>query len=85
MVTADTDTVGETELQAFTYAQARTPFAPLIALGGLLKARGGRFALARRVWHAYRRGQSAQPLMYRAWERRFESPLADVCSEVGLG
>ena len=79
----DTDVQGEIELQAFTYGQLRTPFAFFVALGGVLKARnGGRLSLARRVLRAYRRGRAAKPFSYRAWERRFESPIADVRREL---
>jgi ubiquinone biosynthesis protein COQ4 len=80
----DTDVAGEVELQAFTFGQLHTPFAFLVALGGVQKSLRARRSLLPRVLRAYRRGRNAKPLCYRAWEARFESPLAEVRAELGL-
>jgi ubiquinone biosynthesis protein COQ4 len=70
----DTDVLGEAELQAFTYAQLRTPFSLLVALFGASNAN----LLSPRVWAAYRRGKRAAPLVWRAWERHFATPLPEL-------
>lgn len=80
----NTDVAGEIELQAFTFGQLRTPFAFFVALGGVLKSPIERRDIVARVIRAYRRGRNAEQLCYRAWEKRFERPLADVRAELGL-
>lgn len=80
----NTDVPGEIELQAFSFGQLRTPFAFFVVLGGVLKAPMERSELFGRVARAYRRGRSADQLCYRAWEKRFDRPLADVRAELGL-
>ena len=72
----DTDVIGEIELQAFTYAQLRMPFSLLVALFGVSRAGSWSPRLLRRIWAAYRRGRRAEPLLWRAWERRFSAPLS---------
>lgn len=80
----DTDVPGEVELQAFTFGQLRTPFAFFVALGGTVRPKTPQPGLPQRVLRAYRRGRRAAPLCYRAWESRFEMPLAVVRAELGL-
>jgi ubiquinone biosynthesis protein COQ4 len=80
----DTDIMGEVEVQAFTLGQLLTPFAFFVVLGGIAQAPSARSELLRRVARAFRRGRSAKPLSYRAWERRFVMPLREVRAELGL-
>jgi ubiquinone biosynthesis protein COQ4 len=80
----DTDVTGEVEVQAFTLGQLLTPFAFFVVLGGFLEAPATRSELLRRVTRAFRRGRNAKPLSYRAWERRFVTPLSEVRAELGL-
>lgn len=74
----DTDVIGEVELQAFMYAQLRTPFSLVVALFGLGNVRPRSPGVARRVWAAYQRGKRAEPLAWRFWERHFTSSVADL-------
>jgi ubiquinone biosynthesis protein COQ4 len=80
----ETDVAGEVELQAFTFGQLHTPFAFFVALGGLQKSLLARRSLLSRLLRAYWRGRRAKALCYRAWEARFESPLAEVRTELAL-
>jgi ubiquinone biosynthesis protein COQ4 len=74
----DTDVVGEVELQAFSYAQLRTPFALLVATLGIARS-GARWKMAvTRVWNAYRRGRRTAPLGWRRWELLFGTPLDEL-------
>jgi ubiquinone biosynthesis protein COQ4 len=74
----DTHVLGEVELQAFTYAQLKMPFSLLIALFGASKASPLSPRVASRIWAAYRRGKRAEPLVWRAWERLFATPLSEL-------
>jgi ubiquinone biosynthesis protein COQ4 len=78
----DSDLVGELELQAFTYAQTRTPFSLLITIAGLLKAHRG--FVTRRVLAAYRRGQRAADFVAVPWEDLWARPLSQVQEQMGL-
>jgi ubiquinone biosynthesis protein COQ4 len=72
------DVRGELLLQAFTYAQLRTPGSALIALLGSLRF-GWKFRHhARAMWRAYRRGKEARAFAAFAWERHFEVPGVEV-------
>ena len=62
------DVAGEVVLQAFTFAQLRTPSCLVIALFGTLKHRTRHPGLARRVWRAWRIGRRAQFLGSVSWE-----------------
>jgi ubiquinone biosynthesis protein COQ4 len=81
----NTDTLGETELQAFTYGQLRLPFSLIVAVLGLLRARPRAFGSPRRVWAAYRRGRRAPLLLLEMLEQAFPTPLASVQAQFGLG
>jgi ubiquinone biosynthesis protein COQ4 len=81
----DTDVLGEIELQAFTFAQLKMPFAFVIASFGVFFGKhGSRLGAARRVLRAYVRGLRAEPLCFRAYEERFATPLERVRAELGL-
>jgi ubiquinone biosynthesis protein COQ4 len=81
----NTDTLGETELQAFTYGQLRLPFSLIVAVLGLFRARPLAFDSPARVWAAYRRGRRAPLLLLEILERAFPSSLASVQAQFGLG
>jgi ubiquinone biosynthesis protein COQ4 len=74
----DTHVLGEIELQAFAYAQLGTPFSLLIALFGASHANLLSPRVASRVWAAYWHGRRAEPLVWRAWERHFATPLSEL-------
>jgi len=77
-----TDVDGEVMLQAFTFAQTRSPASFLIALFGFM-----RFALDPRAFSrvraAYELGKKLPPLGPTRWEEMFERPLAEVRARIG--
>lgn len=62
------DVAGEITLQAFSFAQIRSPSCLLIALLGTLKHRAHHPGLTRRAWRAWRIGEHAQFLAPVPWE-----------------
>lgn len=80
----DTDLCGEIELQAFTFAQLRTPSSFLLGLVGGLRWSPWHRDLMPRVRRALSRGRRAAPLAPLYWEERFARPLASVRAELRL-
>jgi ubiquinone biosynthesis protein COQ4 len=73
-----TDPAGEVALQAFTFAQLRSPGSGLLALFGGLRSVRNKPQLVRDIVTLYRAGKHARRLPTFAWEDHWATPLAEV-------
>jgi ubiquinone biosynthesis protein COQ4 len=82
----ETDPSGEVALQAFTFAQVRSPGSGFLAVfGGLRNAREARSTgVLRDVVAYYRAGKRANALPAFAWEDHWATPLSEVRTMLGL-
>jgi ubiquinone biosynthesis protein COQ4 len=80
----ETDPAGEIALQAFLYAQTRTPGSALLAAAGMLRILRTSPAIVRDVVAMYRAGTRARNLPSFAWEDHWAKPLAEVRAMLGL-
>jgi ubiquinone biosynthesis protein COQ4 len=74
------DVRGEVLLQAFTYAQLKSPSA--LALTVLAALRHPRPWLWRALGRAYRRGKATRPLATFRWEEHWHRPVAELRREL---
>jgi ubiquinone biosynthesis protein COQ4 len=75
------DVRGEVLLQAFTYAQLKSPSS--LALTLLAALRHPRLWLWRALGQAYRRGRATRPLATFRWEEHWHKPVAELRRELG--
>ena len=80
----ETDPAGEVALQAFTYAQLRSPGSAILALTGALKGVRQKPGIVRDVIALYRIGTRAARLPSFAWEDHWATPLPVVRAMLGL-
>jgi ubiquinone biosynthesis protein COQ4 len=80
----ETDPAGEVALQAFLYAQTRTPGSALLAAAGMLRILRTSPAIVRDVIALYRAGARARSLPSFAWEDHWDKPLSEVRAMLGL-
>jgi ubiquinone biosynthesis protein COQ4 len=80
----ETDPPGEIALQAFLYAQTRTPGSALLAAAGMLRILRTSPAIVRDVIALYRAGVRARSLASFAWEDHWHKPLSEVRTMLGL-
>jgi ubiquinone biosynthesis protein COQ4 len=80
----ETDPAGEVALQAFTYAQLRSPGSAILALTGALKGVREKPGIVRDVIALYRIGARAGRLPSFAWEDHWATPLIEVRAMLGL-
>jgi ubiquinone biosynthesis protein COQ4 len=80
----ETDPAGEVALQAFTYAQLRSPGSAILALTGALKGMRQKPGIVRDVVALYRIGARARRLPSFAWEDHWATPLPEVRAMLGL-
>jgi ubiquinone biosynthesis protein COQ4 len=80
----ETDPASEVALQAFTFAQVRTPGNALLALFGALRIMRERPGVVRDAIALYRAGKRANWLPVFAWEDHWATPLAEVRVMLGL-
>jgi ubiquinone biosynthesis protein COQ4 len=80
----ETDPAGEVALQAFTYAQLRSPGSAILALTGALKGVRQKPGIVRDVIALYRIGTRAGRLPSFAWEDHWATPLPVVRAMLGL-
>jgi ubiquinone biosynthesis protein COQ4 len=80
----ETDPAGEVALQAFLYAQTRTPGSAILALAGMLRILRTSPAIVRDVIVLYRAGARARSLASFAWEDHWDKPLSEVRAMLGL-
>jgi ubiquinone biosynthesis protein COQ4 len=81
----NTDTPGEVQLQAFTYAQVRAPSTLILTAVGTLRSLRTKPTLAREAFRAFRAGSRAERLVVFPWEDHWATPLAEVRAMLGLG
>jgi len=80
----ETDPAGEIALQAFTFAQSRTPGNAVLALAGVLRGVRQKPGIVRDVVALFRAGVRARPLPSFAWEDHWDKPLSEVRAMLGL-
>jgi ubiquinone biosynthesis protein COQ4 len=80
----ETDPAGEVALQAFTYAQTRTPGSAILAVSGALRGVRRKPTIVRDVISLYRIGSRASALPSFPWEDHWATPLAEVRAMLGL-
>jgi ubiquinone biosynthesis protein COQ4 len=80
----ETDVPGEVELQAFTFAQLRSPLSLLIAVFGTLRMAVRKPFFVRRALAAYRRGVRTAFLLSTPWEERWDRPVVELRRELGV-
>lgn len=80
----ETDPAGEVALQAFTFAQSRTPGSAFLAVFGALRGLRQKPGIVRDVIALYRTGARARPLPSFAWEDHWATPLSEVRAMLGL-
>jgi ubiquinone biosynthesis protein COQ4 len=80
----ETDPAGEIALQAFTFAQVRSPGSAILAVTGALRGVRGKPGIVRDMIALYRRGKRANRLASFAWEDHWATPLAEVRAMLGL-
>jgi ubiquinone biosynthesis protein COQ4 len=80
----ETDPLGEIALQAFTFAQVRSPANALLAVAGTVRAVREKPGIVRDVVTLYRAGARARPLPSFAWEDHWATPLSEVRTMLGL-
>jgi len=80
----NTDPAGEVALQAFMFAQLRSPGNAVLALAGMLRILRRRLAIVSDVVAAYRAGKRARSLPLFSWEDHWATPLAEVRARLGL-
>jgi len=81
----DTDLVGEGAVLAFTFAQTGNPALGLIALAGVVKARGELSHARRTIVRGLIRGRRASWLPATNWEHMLALPLTEVRRRLGIG
>lgn len=78
----DTTPVSEIGLQAFTYAQVRSPLASILVAAGLLRASLTRPQAVAQLWKSivdgYEMGIQAKPVFALDWEANWTTPLSDL-------
>lgn len=74
----ETDPAGEVALQAFTYAQVRSPGSAILAVTGALKGVRQKPGIVRDMISLYRIGARARRLPSFAWEDHWATPLSEV-------
>jgi ubiquinone biosynthesis protein COQ4 len=80
----ETDPAGEVALQAFTYAQLRSPGSAILALTGAIKGLRQKPGIVRDAIALYRIGVRAGRLPSFAWEDHWATPLPAVRAMLGL-
>ena len=80
----ETDPAGEVALQAFTYAQVRSPGSAILAVTGALRGVRHKPGIVRDVIALYRLGSRAGRLPSFAWEDHWATPLSEVRAKLGL-
>jgi ubiquinone biosynthesis protein COQ4 len=80
----ETDPAGEVALQAFTYAQVRSPGSAILAVTGALRGVRQKPGIVRDVIALYRIGSRAGRLPSFAWEDHWATPLSEVRTMLGL-
>lgn len=78
------DVPGEVALQAFTFAQVRTPGPALLVLAGTLRWSLRHPTLALDSWRGFRRGRDADFLAPVRWEELWALPLEQVRAKLHL-
>ena len=82
-----TDSPGEIGLQAFTFAQNRSPLAVMLIAAvtlNLIKMNSDLNLLVRVIQQGYNLGYQAKPFLAQKWEEAWEKPLADWRSELNV-
>lgn len=80
----ETDPAGEIALQAFTFAQVRSPGSAILAVTGALRGMRQKPGIVRDMIALYRIGARARRLPSFAWEDHWATPLAEVRAMLGL-
>jgi ubiquinone biosynthesis protein COQ4 len=80
----ETDPAGEVALQAFTFAQVRSPGNAVLAIAGALRSAREKPGVLRDVVTYYRTGSRARRLPTFRWEDHWATPLSDVRTKLGL-
>jgi ubiquinone biosynthesis protein COQ4 len=80
----ETDPAGEVALQAFTFAQVRSPGSAVLAIAGALRSAREKPGVLRDVVTFYRAGSRAQRLPTFRWENHWATPLSEVRTKLGL-
>lgn len=80
----ETDPAGEVALQAFTFAQVRSPGSAILAITGALRGMRQKPGIVRDVIALYRLGVRARRLPSFAWEDHWATPLSEVRGMLGL-
>jgi ubiquinone biosynthesis protein COQ4 len=80
----ETDPAGEVALQAFTFAQVRSPGAALLAVFGALRGLRENPGIFRDVVALYRTGARAAQLPSFPWEDHWDKPLSEVRAMLNL-